>query len=104
MSDQDHCLTLHIRLRTIPAIYSLTTLQLSRLIGGDHINNVAWNSQVVHYIIIEHAYATASDCPHRQFFMTGNAKLSYEENIQRYVQSLRDFISHRHTAARQRQH
>src|SRR5207237_9015810 len=48
---------------------------------------------------IEDAHTASGDRSHRQLFVARNAELAYEEDVERSMKSLRDFIAYRHTAA-----
>jgi hypothetical protein len=58
----------------------------------------------VHDVVVEHANAAARDGAHRDFLVTGDPELSYDEHVEGRVEMRGDFGADGHPAAGQSQH
>jgi hypothetical protein len=55
-------------------------------------------------LVIEDARAAGGDRTHCELFVTGDAELADDKDIERRIERAGDFIGDGHAAARQRQH
>jgi hypothetical protein len=62
------------------------------------------DAKTFNQLIIEHTHAAGRNRTHRQFFVTGDAKLANDKDVHRRDQPARHLIGDGHAAARQRQH
>jgi hypothetical protein len=83
-------------------IYALAPYQFLLLPSGDRVNYVIRNAQAPHYFIVEHTYATGCYRSHREFFVTRDAQLAHEKDIQRRAERAGYFIGDRYSTAWQR--
>src|SRR2546423_1806461 len=99
--DDDYRLARNIGGWSLVAVQTFPSLELPLLASSDSFDIVGFDAKHLHQVAVENANPTAGDRAHRQLFVTGNAELPDEEDIQGSAELLGDFVADGHTATRE---
>ena len=92
-------------LHVVPGALFLTLapLQFFFFFGGDEVNDVSGNAKCLNDGFVQDPDPTRCDGAHTEFFVSGDAQLSHNEDIKRRAQFPGNLICHGNAAARQGQ-
>jgi hypothetical protein len=93
----------NVERRPAIAIHRLPPLQYGQFSRSRVFDRDVRNTKRFDDMVMEQDSATACDRSHRQFLLTRQAEVVYEEYIQRYVERSCDLVSDWNAASRKRQ-
>ena len=84
--------------------YSRSLRIQSWLFSRDHsVNDLVGNAERLYDISVQHSYPAGSQGSHGELLLTWRSQFSYHKDIERCVQCLCYFVSHRNASAGQRE-
>jgi hypothetical protein len=97
--DENHGLAEEVGPRTIVAIKTFASLQLSAFIRSDVIELCVGHVSDAHEVAIEDFHAAARDGAHGQLFMIGQAEFANDEHVEGDAECSGDFEAYGNAAA-----
>src|SRR5581483_175826 len=102
--DQQNAPAGYVEGSAVAAIRVFASLKLLAFTFGGVFHLLRSYVQRTHDLLIDDANASRGDRPHGEFRLRWRAQLTDDEDVERSVERLRDLVSDRNAAARQREH
>ena len=102
--DEYHGVALHKRRSVIATINVLASFQFLFFPSRNSIDHFFRQAEAADYVVVQYANVAGRDGTHRQLFLTGNAELANDEDVEGRIERSRHLERHRHATTGQREH